>query len=73
MWNQVLKFDVTMPDIAVIYFKVVDCDKYSSNDTVAVFAMPFNSLRQGQGRKTFSFCLNDRDHSRHNIGVADVW
>jgi hypothetical protein len=44
VWNQTFKFALTVPDLAVVLFKVSDYDLLSSNDFIAQYAIRANNL-----------------------------
>ncbi|GCB75615.1 hypothetical protein scyTo_0017366, partial [Scyliorhinus torazame] len=47
MWNETFKFDVSVPELALVRFMVQDYDMSSRNDFIGQFTMPFNSLKLG--------------------------
>ncbi|CAH2302726.1 1-phosphatidylinositol 4,5-bisphosphate phosphodiesterase delta-3 [Pelobates cultripes] len=47
LWNEELRLEVLVPELALVRFVVEDYDKTSSNDFVGQFTLPFPSLRQG--------------------------
>jgi hypothetical protein len=47
VWDETLKFEVAVPNLAMVYFKVMDHETHGKDVVVAVFAAPFHSLRQG--------------------------
>jgi len=46
-WNAEFKFPLTCPDLAILYFNVVDADVISSDDFIGQYAIPINCIREG--------------------------
>ncbi|XP_053738771.1 1-phosphatidylinositol 4,5-bisphosphate phosphodiesterase delta-1-like isoform X1 [Synchiropus splendidus] len=46
-WNERFRFDVYVPELALVRFLVEDHDSTSSNEFVAQYTLPFNSLQMG--------------------------
>ncbi|XP_034559312.1 1-phosphatidylinositol 4,5-bisphosphate phosphodiesterase delta-1-like isoform X4 [Notolabrus celidotus] len=46
-WNENFQFDVYVPDLALVRFKVEDHDSTSGNEFIGQFTLPFNSLKMG--------------------------
>ncbi|KAM4692617.1 1-phosphatidylinositol 4,5-bisphosphate phosphodiesterase delta-3 [Rhinophrynus dorsalis] len=46
-WDETLRLEVPVPDLALVRFVVEDYDKASSNDFVGQYTLPFNSMKQG--------------------------
>ncbi|XP_047444392.1 1-phosphatidylinositol 4,5-bisphosphate phosphodiesterase delta-1-like isoform X2 [Mugil cephalus] len=46
-WNENFRFDVYVPDLALVRFVVEDHDSTSDNEFVAQYVLPFNSLKLG--------------------------
>ncbi|XP_042199296.1 1-phosphatidylinositol 4,5-bisphosphate phosphodiesterase delta-3-like isoform X2 [Callorhinchus milii] len=47
VWNEVLRFGISVPELALIRFVVEDYDTASSNDFIGQFTLPFTSVQQG--------------------------
>ncbi|XP_069761360.1 1-phosphatidylinositol 4,5-bisphosphate phosphodiesterase delta-3-like isoform X2 [Narcine bancroftii] len=47
VWNESLRFTVTVPELALIRFVVEDYDSSSSNDFIGQFTLPFSSMKEG--------------------------
>ncbi|XP_031665730.1 1-phosphatidylinositol 4,5-bisphosphate phosphodiesterase delta-1 isoform X1 [Oncorhynchus kisutch] len=47
MWNENFKFDVYVPELALVRFVVEDHDSVTDNDFVGQFTVPFTSLQMG--------------------------
>ncbi|XP_067825230.1 1-phosphatidylinositol 4,5-bisphosphate phosphodiesterase delta-3-like isoform X1 [Heptranchias perlo] len=47
VWNEVLRFTISVPDLALIRFVVEDYDTASSNDFIGQFTLPFTSVKEG--------------------------
>ncbi|XP_069761271.1 1-phosphatidylinositol 4,5-bisphosphate phosphodiesterase delta-3-like isoform X2 [Narcine bancroftii] len=47
VWNELLRFTVTIPELALIRFVVEDYDSSSSNDFIGQFTLPFSSMKEG--------------------------
>ncbi|KAM9440235.1 1-phosphatidylinositol 4,5-bisphosphate phosphodiesterase delta-1b [Clarias gariepinus] len=47
MWNENFKFDLHVPELALVRFVVEDYDHVSSNDFVCQCTVPFTSLQDG--------------------------
>ncbi|RXN08700.1 1-phosphatidylinositol 4,5-bisphosphate phosphodiesterase delta-1-like isoform X1 [Labeo rohita] len=47
MWNENFKFDVRVPDLALVRFLIEDYDSSSSNEFIGQYTLPFNSLKNG--------------------------
>jgi len=47
VWNQEMVFEVAVPQLAIIYFQVMDHESYGKNELVAQHSIPFSSLQQG--------------------------
>ncbi|KAK2168135.1 hypothetical protein LSH36_20g09029 [Paralvinella palmiformis] len=46
-WDETFTTTVKVPDLAILRFQVKDYQDYSSDVTVAQYALPFNSVQQG--------------------------
>ncbi|KAL7976942.1 hypothetical protein Chor_008891 [Crotalus horridus] len=46
-WNEMLTFQIQVPDLALVRFVVEDYDTTSSNDFVGQFTLPLPSIREG--------------------------
>ncbi|XP_026574038.1 1-phosphatidylinositol 4,5-bisphosphate phosphodiesterase delta-3 isoform X2 [Pseudonaja textilis] len=46
-WNEILMFQIQVPDLALVRFVVEDYDTTSSNDFVGQFTLPLPSIREG--------------------------
>ncbi|XP_070584084.1 1-phosphatidylinositol 4,5-bisphosphate phosphodiesterase delta-3 isoform X2 [Erythrolamprus reginae] len=46
-WNEILMFQIQVPDLALVRFVVEDYDTTSSNDFVGQFTLPLLSIREG--------------------------
>ncbi|KAM8946631.1 1-phosphatidylinositol 4,5-bisphosphate phosphodiesterase delta-3 [Pelodytes ibericus] len=46
-WDETLRLEVLVPELALVRFVVEDYDKASSNDFVGQYTLPFPSLKQG--------------------------
>ncbi|XP_039187319.1 1-phosphatidylinositol 4,5-bisphosphate phosphodiesterase delta-3 isoform X3 [Crotalus tigris] len=49
-WNEMLTFQIQVPDLALVRFVVEDYDTTSSNDFVGQFTLPLPSIREDAGR-----------------------
>ncbi|XP_067869214.1 1-phosphatidylinositol 4,5-bisphosphate phosphodiesterase delta-3-like isoform X2 [Heterodontus francisci] len=47
MWNEVLQFTISVPELALIRFVVEDYDTATSNDFIGQFTLPFTSVKEG--------------------------
>ncbi|XP_060704486.1 1-phosphatidylinositol 4,5-bisphosphate phosphodiesterase delta-3-like [Hemiscyllium ocellatum] len=47
VWNEVLRFTINVPELALIRFIVEDYDSTTSNDFIGQFTLPFTSMREG--------------------------
>ncbi|XP_055513102.1 LOW QUALITY PROTEIN: 1-phosphatidylinositol 4,5-bisphosphate phosphodiesterase delta-3-like [Leucoraja erinacea] len=47
VWNEVLKFTISVPEQALIRIVVEDYDSSSSNDFIGQFTLPFTSVKEG--------------------------
>ncbi|XP_041029552.1 1-phosphatidylinositol 4,5-bisphosphate phosphodiesterase delta-3-like [Carcharodon carcharias] len=47
VWNEVLRFTISVPELALIRFVVEDYDATTSNDFIGQFTLPFTSVREG--------------------------
>ena len=48
VWNETLTFDIQVPELAIVWFRVMDYESYSSNVLVCQYALPFPSLMPGK-------------------------
>lgn len=48
MWNENFKFEVHVPELAMVRFVVEDYDASSQNDRVGQYCLPFTSLQMGK-------------------------
>lgn len=46
-WEETLRFQVRVPELALVRFVVEDYDSTSCNDFVGQFTLPLPSMRQG--------------------------
>ncbi|PWA25137.1 hypothetical protein CCH79_00005097 [Gambusia affinis] len=46
-WNENFKFDVHVPELALLRFLIEDHDSASDNEFVGQYTLPFNSLKMG--------------------------
>ncbi|XP_078724814.1 1-phosphatidylinositol 4,5-bisphosphate phosphodiesterase delta-4-like isoform X4 [Lampetra fluviatilis] len=46
-WNEILSFNINVPEVALLRFVVEDHDTATPNDFVAQYSIAFSSLRQG--------------------------
>ncbi|KAI5617178.1 1-phosphatidylinositol 4,5-bisphosphate phosphodiesterase delta-1 isoform X1 [Silurus asotus] len=46
-WNKSFKFDVNVPDLAIVRFLVEDYDAASHNDFIGQYTLPFTSMQNG--------------------------
>ena len=47
-WNENFKFNVHVPELAMVRFVIEDYDSKSYNDFVAQYTLPFTSLQLGE-------------------------
>ncbi|XP_053309606.1 1-phosphatidylinositol 4,5-bisphosphate phosphodiesterase delta-3 [Spea bombifrons] len=47
LWDERLRLEVLVPELALVRFVVEDYDKTSSNDFVGQYTLPFQSIKQG--------------------------
>ncbi|XP_059494821.1 1-phosphatidylinositol 4,5-bisphosphate phosphodiesterase delta-3-like isoform X3 [Stegostoma tigrinum] len=47
VWNEVLRFTISVPELALIRFVVEDYDSTTSNDFIGQFTLPFTSVKEG--------------------------
>ena len=47
VWNQSFDFDITVPELALVQFRVMDHEGFGSNVLVAQYCLPFNCLQNG--------------------------
>ncbi|KAF5903601.1 1-phosphatidylinositol 4,5-bisphosphate phosphodiesterase delta-1 isoform X1 [Clarias magur] len=47
MWNKNFKFNVRVPDLALVRFLVMDYDTASQNDFIGQYTLPFTSMQNG--------------------------
>ncbi|XP_078079842.1 1-phosphatidylinositol 4,5-bisphosphate phosphodiesterase delta-3-like [Mustelus asterias] len=47
VWNEVLRFTISVPELALVRFVVEDHDSTTSNDFIGQFTLPFTSLKEG--------------------------
>ncbi|XP_078385988.1 1-phosphatidylinositol 4,5-bisphosphate phosphodiesterase delta-3-like isoform X4 [Cetorhinus maximus] len=47
VWNEVLRFTISVPELALIRFVVEDYDATTSNDFIGQFTLPFTSVKEG--------------------------
>ncbi|XP_067869211.1 1-phosphatidylinositol 4,5-bisphosphate phosphodiesterase delta-3-like isoform X2 [Heterodontus francisci] len=47
VWNEVLRFTINVPELALIRFVVEDYDAATSNDFIGQFTLPFTSVKEG--------------------------
>uniref|UniRef100_A0A8C8SHP4 Phosphoinositide phospholipase C n=1 Tax=Pelusios castaneus TaxID=367368 RepID=A0A8C8SHP4_9SAUR len=47
LWEETLRFQIHVPELALVRFVVEDYDKTSRNDFVGQFTLPFTSLKAG--------------------------
>ena len=48
VWDTTLEFDVQVPDLAIVSFRVMDYENISSNVLIAQNCLRFSSLQQGK-------------------------
>uniref|UniRef100_A0A8C5HPM9 Phosphoinositide phospholipase C n=1 Tax=Gouania willdenowi TaxID=441366 RepID=A0A8C5HPM9_GOUWI len=46
-WNETFRFDVYVPDLALLRFVVEDHDSASENEFIGQYTLPFNSIQMG--------------------------
>ncbi|KAG9347768.1 hypothetical protein JZ751_003783 [Albula glossodonta] len=47
MWNENFKFDIRVPQLALVRFVVEDHDSTSQNDRIGQYTLPFSSVQNG--------------------------
>ncbi|XP_078079844.1 1-phosphatidylinositol 4,5-bisphosphate phosphodiesterase delta-3-like isoform X2 [Mustelus asterias] len=47
VWNEVLQFTISVPELALVRFVIEDYDSTTSNDFIGQFTLPFTSLKEG--------------------------
>ncbi|KAJ8276985.1 hypothetical protein GJAV_G00070120 [Gymnothorax javanicus] len=47
MWNEKFKFDISVPELALVRFKVEDYDSTSPNDRIGQYTLPLTSMLNG--------------------------
>uniref|UniRef100_A0A7N6BUM2 Phosphoinositide phospholipase C n=1 Tax=Anabas testudineus TaxID=64144 RepID=A0A7N6BUM2_ANATE len=47
MWNQHFKFEISVPDLAILQFVVEDYDAASQNDFIGQYCLPLTSVQNG--------------------------
>ena len=48
MWNEQFTFSLSVPQLAVVRFRVMDYQSHSSNVLVAQYCIPVLCMQQGQ-------------------------
>ena len=48
MWNEQFTFSLSVPQLAVVRFRVMDYQSHSSNVLVAQYCIPVKCMQQGQ-------------------------
>lgn len=48
MWNESFKFDIHVPELAMLRFVVEDYDSTSQNDLVGQYCLPLTSVQNGK-------------------------
>lgn len=43
-----MEFDIQVPQLALVWFQVMDYEGFSKNELVSQYCLPFTSLQQGQ-------------------------
>ncbi|XP_072343018.1 1-phosphatidylinositol 4,5-bisphosphate phosphodiesterase delta-3-like [Scyliorhinus torazame] len=47
VWNELLRFTISVPELALVRFVVEDYDSTTSNDFIGQFTLPFASIKEG--------------------------
>jgi len=63
IWNETFRFHIRFPQLALIYFAVMDYDKLSQDDRLAYFCCPVTLLQSGYRHIHLRANNNDPIHS----------
>ncbi|XP_072343019.1 1-phosphatidylinositol 4,5-bisphosphate phosphodiesterase delta-3-like [Scyliorhinus torazame] len=69
VWNELLRFTISVPELALVRFVVEDYDSTTSNDFIGQFTLPFASIKEGYRH----IHLLSRDSASLSPATLFVW
>jgi len=67
VWDDTLQFTVTCPQLALVFFRVWDNDRFAGDFTVAEYSVPMRCMQTGYRM------IGLRDRHGHTIGPTSLF